>query len=236
MSKIITIIPTRGLLFTSHQIALENELASIEEYPSVLRSVDVPLPEARNLLIEAALVDTEWTHLLMLDDDIIMPDNSLKALLKACKKADIALIDYPHHLREVDAPRLGVAVYKNWKVGESVAGKEIAWAGLGCVLMTRLAVEKMDKPLFANTAYKFERREDGEIEMDAGTRDTLTGTAGEDTYFYLEARRQGMKVIQVPGMIAGHAHIERFIYRLGGGRYRSTHKIATNTEIDRPLV
>jgi hypothetical protein len=55
MSKILTIVPTRGLLFTRHQDALESELATMDQYPQVLRTDGVPLPESRNILVVTAL-------------------------------------------------------------------------------------------------------------------------------------------------------------------------------------
>jgi len=239
MSKLLTIIPTRGLIFTKHQDALESELAILDQYPQILRTDGIPLPDSRNLLIESALALPNWRFLLLLDDDIVLPEGSLKALMDTltCGKGiDIAVIDYPHHLREWEKEQLGVAIYEQWSVGESVINKPLAWAGLGCVMMKRKAVETMSKPLFINTSYQYERDKTGKLRMDGSTRHELTGSSGEDVYFFFKARAEGMKVAVVPDMVAGHARIEQFVYRLAGGRYKSSHKIAVNTKIDRPEV
>lgn len=239
MSKLLTIIPTRGLIFTKHQDALESELAALDQYPKVLRTEDIPLPEARNLLVEAALEIKDWRYLLMMDDDNIIPDGGLKAminLLSNGKGNDIAVIDYPHHLHEYEKEMLGVGTYENWKEGQNVKGKKLAWAGLGCVLIKREALEKMDKPVFKNTTFNYLRGEDGLLRMDSGSRNAITGSAGEDVYFFFEARRLGLKVAVVPEMVAGHCRIERFVLRLTGGKYRSSHKIAVNDHIDRPEI
>lgn len=240
MSKILTLVPTRGIIFTKHQDALESELATIDQYPKILRTTDIPLPDSRNLLIDTALKFSDWRFLLLLDDDVVMPEGSLQAMLDTLTNGsgnDIAVIDYPHHLAEQSKGKLGVATYEQWKEGESVVGKKLAWAGLGCVLMKRKAVEAMPKPMFVTSSYQYVRGEDGKLRMDAETKkNTVTASSGEDVYFYFEARKLGLKVAVVPHMVAGHCRIEQFVYRLAGGRYRTTHKIATNNIIDRPEI
>jgi hypothetical protein len=149
---------------------------------------------------------------------------------------DIAVIDYPHHLGEYGGEMLGVGTYEQWNPGEGVEGKKLAWAGLGCVLVKRKAMEKMEAPVFKNSAFRYQRNDDGQLMMDGGTRNALTSSAGEDVYFFFEARRLGLKTAVVPDMVAGHCRIEQFILRLSGGRYRSSHKIAVNSRIDRPEI
>lgn len=235
MSKFITVVPTRGVIFTEHQDALEAELADSGQYPQILRTSDVPLPDSRNLLIETALTVPGWSYLLMLDDDIVIPEGGLKAMLDLLSNGEgnkAAAIDYPHHLN--DGSHLGVAVYERWKEGEPVKGKKLAWAGLGCVLIRREALEALRSPYFQNSAYRYARGEDGSLRMDGGSRNALTASSGEDVYFWFQLRRLGYKVAMVPDMVCGHCRIEKFVYRLAGGRYSSTHTVAKNDTIDRP--
>lgn len=238
MSDILTVIPTRGIVFTKHQQALEEELALLGEYPQVIRTVDVPLPESRNMLVDMALEIKDWKYLLLLDDDVIIPERGLQAMRAFLEAGnDIAIIDYPHHLSPGVKERFGVAVYEHYKDGDDVIGKEIAWAGLGCVLVKREAFEKMEKPYFSNSAFAYSRDlETGTIKFDGTTRNNLTASSGEDVYFYFNARKAGLKVAVVPKYVASHARIEKFVYRLAGGRYRQTHTIQYNDRIDRPEI
>jgi Predicted glycosyltransferases len=240
MSKVLVIQPTRGILYTAAQEALEREFTTLQQYPQVMRTNGVPLPDSRNLLIDAALENEWWEQLLFLDDDIVLPQGALVAMRRALKKADIAVIDYPHHRAEglnSDLPKLGVAVWQQWQDGEPTEGKKLAWAGLGCVMIRRKALEKMVAAgfRFKGTAYPLFRTKDGTIKMSTKkvVRDDEP-SAGEDIHFFFEANRLGLTTTVIPDMVAGHQHISRFVFRLAGGQYSTSHTLTTATEIEAP--
>jgi hypothetical protein len=237
---VLTVIPTRGLLYTDATAAMQRELDENNQPPSPIYSNGRPLPGARNELVENALKVEGWTHLLLLDDDVIMPEGSLKAMLDL--EADIALVDYPHHLigeKDGKDQQYGVAVYDDWKEGDDVTEKTLAWAGLGCVLVKREVFEKVKSPWFQSTNYQFQR-DNGKIMFNPESKGTdsleeIKGS-GEDTHFYLEARKEGLSIKVVPDMVAGHCRIEKMIMRMQDGRYQRSHTIRVNDRIDGRLM
>lgn len=241
MSKILTVVPTRGILYTEHQQALERELMSVGQYPLIQRTSNMPIPDCRNALVEGALKMKEWEYLLMLDDDIVMPEGGLQAMLDA--NAEVAFIDYPYHIsgtKDGKEQMYGIAVFDDWKPGESTKGKDVAWAGLGCVLVKREVFEKLDRPFFASTEYKF-RRVKGQLLFDAGhaqfdTIDEVNKGGGEDTHFFLHLRKAGIKPYLVHDMVCKHLRMGRVVYRLSRDRYTASHVIEANDRIDGPLL
>lgn len=237
--KIITLMPTRGIMFTVAQEAYEREMINNNQIPFCLRTKDVPIPDCRNQLVGEARQQDWWTHALLLDDDIVMPEGGLKALIEA--NTDVAFIDYPHHMEGFDKDKLvdlsyGVAVYDNWRPGQPTDDKDIAWAGLGCVLVKREVFEKMEGPIFQCTNWTYKRDIDtGELRMGKAGDYEDAGNAGEDTFFYFNLRRLNIKAKKIPNMVAGHLRIERLVYRMQKGRYQMQHQIKVNNRIDKPL-
>lgn len=240
MSRIVTLVPTRGIVYTQHEVALERELYDAGQVPFIIRTVDKPLPESRNFLVDEALKLTWWDYALLVDDDIVMPEGSLKKLLEL--DTDIAVIDYPHHtigMKDGEEQMYGVAVYDDWAPGDSVEGKRVAYAGLGCVLVRREVLEKMEKPAFRQTHFQYRR--EGKKIMFTPKGGTLSGVeqagsgGGEDTYFYLTAHKEGFTTKVVPGMVASHLRLSKIIQRMQEGRYTRTHTVGVNDRIDTPL-
>jgi len=239
MSKLLTVMPTRGILFTKAVEAWEREIADNGLTASVLRTDGVPLPDSRNLLVEAALELPDWRFLLFLDDDVVLPEGAVKAMTDTLTKGegiDVAVIDYPHHSTPFSGERLGVATYEDWKPGDPVEGKRLAWAGLGCVMVKRRIFDRLEKPWFVNTAHRYARGTDGRLMMDGASRQAFGASSGEDVHFFFQCRKHGIKAAVIPGMVAGHCRIERFVYRLAGGKYSQSHGIEVNDRIDRPGV
>jgi len=222
--NIITLVPTRGLILTETQESVERELIMNHQVPTFLRSWDMPLPMSRNYLTEAAL-KLEWTHALLLDDDVILPEGSLKKLIDL--NTDIAIMDYPMH------------TMKNGKhVGTTVTDKDksIAWSGLGSVLVKREVFEKMPQPWFVFTNYKISRDDSGNIGFFGGQEDGQNKfSGGEDVYFYLQARKLGFKMKQIKECSV-HAHIEHFVSPVQNGRYQLSHKIIKRDKIEGEIL
>lgn len=240
MTKIITAVPTRGLIYTAHQNALERELFDNGQVPFIVRTDNMPIPDSRNYLLDEALKLTWWSHILLVDDDIVIPKGGLSAMLDL--NTDVAVIDYPYHVigeKDGEEQMYGTAVYDDWESGESTEGKKLAWAGLGCVLVRRHVFEEMQKPFFKSTEYKYVRKNkiihfSSEVGYSEDLRKEFAG-GGEDTHFYLEARRANAEIKSVPGMVATHLRTERIVSRMANSRYVSQHKITGNSRIDTPL-
>ena len=230
MFKVITLMPTRGLIFTKTEQSLEQELLANNQLPFILRTDNQKLPDCRNNLVETALTIPEWTHALLIDDDVIIPEKGLEALIKL--KTDIAVIDYPMHYSQGQWAKVGTATYDDWLPGQDYQDKPVAWAGLGCCLVKREVFEKMAKPYFSVTEKTFERDDDGHITLHDDKNDF--GGGGEDVYFMLKAKELGFKVKVVKGLTAGHARLVRAVLALQENKYNLQHKIAVNNFVEKP--
>jgi hypothetical protein len=112
--------------------------------------------------------------------------------------------------------------------------KSIAWAGLGCTLVKREVFEKMPSPWFVLTSYKIQRQ-DGKVCFYASQKDGFTHSAGEDTYFFLQARKLKFKSKAIK-KVSKHAHIEQAVSTVHNGRYQTSHKIVTRDKIEREML
>lgn len=223
--KLVTLIPTRGLIMTETLWALFGELAANMQSPVVIPTHDMPLPASRNYLVETALKDDWWTHALLLDDDVILPKGWLKEALKL--NVDVAVADYPMQ-GKVNGQHCGTIVHD--KDGS------IAFAGLGAVLVKREVFEKMGHPWFVMTQYRIERSKDGHVGFYAGQADgAQQWSAGEDTYFFLQCRKHGFKVKETK-KVATHARVDQMISNFHNGRYTKQHTITKNDKIERELL
>lgn len=226
MPKIITLMPTRGLIFTKAQQALEEELLKNNQVPYILRTDNQPIPDCRNTLVEQAL-KTPATHFLLMDDDVIMPEGGLKAMIDL--DTDIAFIDYPMHYTGDKWGEMGTATFDEYLPGDDTDGKPVAWAGLGCTLVKREVFENLPSPWFQVFQKSFTRDENGHITIND---DELSfGGGGEDVYFMLEAKKKGYKVEIVHGMAAGHARLVRPVLALQEDKYKVQHEIRVNSFI-----
>ncbi len=223
MTKIITLIPTRGTILTQTQDALDRELALNHQTPIIIRTHDLALPLSRNFLVEQAL-KFDWTHALLLDDDVILPEGGLKELIKL--KADIAIMDYPLH--SLKDGKTGVGTIVHDKDGS------VAWGGLGATLVKRKVFEEMKQPWFVNTNHKITRDKDGRVAFYPGQTGEMKFSGGEDVYFFLNAREKYS--IKETKMIAKHAHIENVISAVHNNRYQQTHTIVVRDKIDTELI
>lgn len=229
--KIIVQMPTRGLIFTKTQVALEEELFKNGQIPFILRTDNLPIPLCRNKLAELALSIPNWTHTLLQDDDVIMPENGLQRLIEA--DSDIAFIDYPMHYTGDRWGNMGTATYDDWLPGMDIKGKPVAWAGLGCTLVKREVFEKMQKPYYKVTQHTFTRDDNGHITLNDD--DVKMGGGGEDTYFFVKARELGFKITPIYDLQAGHARLKRAVLATQDGKYSMQHEIAVNGLIEKQM-
>jgi hypothetical protein len=222
------LIPTRGTLFTKTIAALDRELARIQH--AKFYTTDLPIPDCRNQLVEQALDSgVPFTHLLMVDDDVIIPVGGVQAMLD--KQEPITLIDYPSHYTSGEGKNTGNVAYDNWMPGDDTAGKPIMWAGLGCTLVEVSVFEKLSRPYFRRGGQAFDRLRNGKKVL-YGKAD---GFGGEDFEFYQDCIAQGFTVTQVEGVVAGHAKIMRHVGIVEDGKYIKQHDIHIADKIERPI-
>jgi hypothetical protein len=189
---------------------------------------DLPIPDCRNALVEGVMGVEGLTHVLMVDDDVILPKGGLKAMLDM--DADCVIIDYPTHWMG-KGEGTGTATYDNWKIGEDFVGKEIIWAGLGCCLVKAEVFNRLEKPYFRKGGQLFDRDKNGKVHLYG----LAGGDGGEDFEFFQDLRKIGIKVTQVPGMVAGHAKVMKQVGVITPGKYVTRHEIIVADKINRPL-
>ena len=224
-AKIIVLMPTRGLIVTEAEAALDRELAANKQSPVIIRTWDMPLPVSRNFLVETALKYDWWTHALLIDDDVILPAGGLKEMIKL--NADVAVMDYPIHIK-VEGKGVGTIVRDN-------DGK-IAYAGLGATLVQRNVFEGLESPWFVLTQYRVGRGNKGEIGFYAGqANDGKEMSAGEDTHFFLHLRKNSYSVKETK-KTASHARIDQMVTSMHNNRYGRQHTITKSDKIEKELV
>lgn len=86
-------IPSRGLIHSRTVESLFEAVSGIGPY-QLYFSHDNPIPECFNIPCEAALADG-CEQILILEEDIVLDQHTIRELLKALETADIAYCDYP---------------------------------------------------------------------------------------------------------------------------------------------
>lgn len=171
------VLPTRGLVFTRVEEALED--IRREHEIRVYRSHDLPIPEGHNLLTKRAL-NEGCDYIWFIEEDTVPPARSLEQLLQA--DSDIACIDY------------GVS---GWGCVTQDPRGEILWCGLGCTLVKAEVLKNLDYPWF---------RVDKTLTLNTWTWNDLpeayiaTKNYGSlDIWFACQARAKGFKIAQIDG-------------------------------------
>lgn len=129
--KIAVIFPSRGLAFSQ---TCEELLENLQGFDyEIFFSHKLPIPECFNLPTDRALKNTSNTHFFYVEDDMILPKDVLKTLLKA--KVPAICCDYP--VSREGKP----SVYRD-PAGNAIYG------GTGCLLVTREFLEAYKQPVF----------------------------------------------------------------------------------------
>jgi len=175
--KIGVIMPSRGLCFAQAEQALSDNLHGYTH--RIFRSWNLPIPDCQNYLVDKALKDPEITHLLFVEDDVVMPEGGLKSMLEAL--SDIVCIDY------------GVNGYGC--VTKDKATGKILWCGLGSTLVKRKVFDKLSLPYF---------RSDIQLLLNNYPEEQWIPSphnayGGQDIYFFSQARKAGFEIVQVEG-------------------------------------
>lgn len=123
------ILPSRGLIFSKTAEEILNNLKGVPH--KIYFSHQKPIPDCFNLPIGRALKD-KVSHLWFVEDDMILPPDTLSTLL-ASNKA-VATADYP-----INKAGRG-AVF-------SVDGR-VVFTGTGCLLVKREVFEELKQPYF----------------------------------------------------------------------------------------
>lgn len=128
--KIAVIFPSRGLAFSQ---TCDELLDNLEGYDwDIFFSHGLSIPNCFNKPLERAL-EGDYTHFWFVEDDMILPKNTLKKLL--AEDVPAIACDYP------------MSAEGKPSAFRDPAGNAI-YVGTGCLLVTREFIEKYPKPVF----------------------------------------------------------------------------------------
>ena len=208
MPSVAVCTPSRGLV---HSRTVEAVLAALDVAKAqanvTLRgwffSHDLPIPDSHETVAARALDATDADYLWFVEEDVLPPPDALCALLATAQMwaAGVVLLDYPvgeHPTRST--------IVRQPAVNGGHTG-DILYGGLGCTLISRVALtERIPRPWFS-TAHEIRQV------RDTVGRWHLLETEGPYTYggldvaFCCKAARHGVRIAAVDTLVAGHARL-----------------------------
>lgn len=189
MTKVMISIPTvDGYI---HSKLVRSIITQMAGRPLNIVGGVVPLEMARNYMVEA-FMETDCTHLFMVDADTIPPGDTIDRLLAI--DADVATGITPIMNKEGKLSNVFVEKEKEGRgtpltldeVAKKKAPFPITGVGLACALIKREVFEKLEKPVYSSLWFQ-----NGEF---------IEG----DIHFVGKALEAGFKVMADPSIICGH--------------------------------
>lgn len=164
--KVAVILPSRGLIFSR---TAEEVLNNVKDIPhKFFFSHRKPIPECFEKPTNQALLDEEVTHLWFVEDDMIIPPDTLNKMLD--KDVAVVTADYP-----VNKNGRG-AVFKD-------AGGKVLICGTGCTLVKREVFDELKAPYF-RTDKRWTIKNMGDyIKLTGSTTEQLEGYGLHDVNF-----------------------------------------------------
>lgn len=144
-TKIGIVVPSRGLIFsrTAEEI-LANTVGIRHKF---FFAHKLPIPECFEKPVKKALSDPTISHVLIIEDDMILPSDALRKAIEANK--DVVTYDYP------------ITKDGRGSVFTDAQGK-VLYSGTGFILIKREIFEKLSKPYFqSNIAWTIYRKRNG---------------------------------------------------------------------------
>ena len=165
--KIAVILPSRGLIFSQTADEILQNLEGVEH--RFFFSHRQPLPDCFETPTQAALKDKTITHLWLIEDDMVLPPNTLKDLL-AVDKA-VVTVNYP----TTGKGNAAILTINN----------QIIYGGTGCLLVKREVFAELKPPYFRSDIVWIPRNYGDYIKF-TGKKSTKVGAYGlHDVNFYI---------------------------------------------------
>lgn len=128
--KIGVILPSRGLIFSR---TAEEILLNLRGYKyKIFFAHKRPIPECFNEPLELALADESITHIWFVEDDMVLPSDTLNKLVDMDKA--VVTADYP--------------VNKDGRGSIFTVNKRIVFCGTGCLFVDKQVFSELKKPYF----------------------------------------------------------------------------------------
>lgn len=204
MSKVAIILPSRGLVFSRSAEEIHRNAQSINS--KFFFAHKKPIPECFNEPTERALADDTITHLLFVEDDMVIPDGTFWGMLDL--NLPVVACDYP-----VTKDGKGAVFYD--PDGNAV------FSGTGCLLVRREVLDAMPKPIF-RTDIKYTPLNYGNTVKFVAKRSVDEGYGLHDVAFGIDLYKRG-----IPIYVYGNLG-QRKLRKLGkSGSNNGAHKIDT---------
>lgn len=202
--KVAIILPSRGLIFSE---TAEEVLRNVKDIPhKIFFSHGKPIPECFTSPTNRALIDEDVTHLWFVEDDMIIPPNTLKKMLEL--DANAVTCDYP-----TNKEGRGSVFYDR--------GGRVVFSGTGCLLVKRDVFDHIKAPFFTDKI-RWSMLNYGEsIKLIASKNESGEGYGLHDITFSIKLWKAGI-IIKVAPVKLG----QRKLLALGkSGSNNGAHKI-----------
>lgn len=201
--KIAVILPSRGLMFSRTAEELVRNLRGVNH--KIFFAHRKPIPECFEEPVRQALLDKTFTHIWMVEDDMVLPDNTLWDMYQM--EQDVVTMDYP--------------VTKDGKGAVLSVGGEVVYTGTGCLLIRTEVFAKLTQPYF--------RSDIRWNPLNYGKTIKLVGSMYDESGYGLHDVTFGIKLYQagIPIAVAGRIG-QRKLLKLGkSGTNNGAHKTET---------
>ena len=207
--RVAVVLPSRGLIFSQ---TADEILQNLEGIPhKFFFAHQLPIPDCFEKPVEAILNDSGITHVWFVEDDMILPPDTLKKMLEKDKAVVVA--DYP--------------VTKDGKGAMLKIKNEVIFSGTGCTLVNLAVFVELKPPYFrCDTVWNVKNYGDF-IKMTGVPRGDQESYGLHDVNFFMSLWRKGIPVHDV-GITVG----QRKLINLGkAGTNDGAHNIEEWTKV-----
>ncbi len=172
MPNVAVVIPSRGLVFSASADEIMQNVRGIPH--TFYFSHKRPIPECFELPVLKALKDATVTHLWLVEDDMIIPPDTLQTMLDM----DVAVVtaDYPTNKNGMGA------------VFRDAGGKPLIM-GTGCTLVKREVFDELKAPYFRTDIRWNVKNMDGYIKIAGAVTGQIEGYGLHDVNFSMNMHR-----------------------------------------------
>lgn len=182
--RIAVIFPSRGLVFSQTAQELLDNLRGYDY--KIFFSHRKPIPQCFNDPLEQALEDESFTHVWIVEDDMVLSRSTLKKLIRADE--DVVTIDYP------------VSKQGQGAVVRSFEGN-VLFCGTGCLLIKRDVFERLKKPYFTTDIHWTIQNHENYIYLGASEREDDGRYGTHDVNFSMKLYQAGIVITVLPGRL-----------------------------------
>lgn len=208
--KVGVIFPSRGLVFSRTADELLQNLAKVPH--KIYFAHKKPIPDCFNEPLEEALKDKDITHIWFVEDDMVLPPNTLFAM----KLEDKAVVtaDYP--------------VNKEGRGAVFSIKKQIIFCGTGCLLVKREVFDELKRPIF-RTDIRWRMKNYGDFIKMSSHQVEEDGYGLHDINFCMALYERGIPIHQIKPKLS-----QRKLISLGkAGSNNGAHNIEIWSKIEK---